>query len=257
MTETMSPALEAANIRKLDAEVKKLEAEAAAAEQERALKAADTRKKLAEAQAEEFRAENSRVNRDMTLRNEAFTMASNHHHHEFHFTYGVNEESVEACVAQMAVWHRQDPECPMTIKIDSPGGSVIDGMHLFDEITAYSKRPWDNRDLPRGTHDTTMIVRGYAASMAGILLQSADKRIVGPEAFLMVHEISSFAGGKVGQIKDEVKFLDKISDRVIDIFVRRSDGKTTAEQFKEEWNRKDWWLTSEEAMTRGFVDTVG
>ena len=257
MTDTMSPELEAANIRKIEAEVKKLEAEAAAADEDRQVKAAEARKKLAEAKAEEFRMENARVNRDITLRQEALNLSAHHYHHEFHFNAGVHEDSVEACTSQMAIWHRQDPNCPMTIVIDSPGGSVIDGMHLFDEIVRYSKRPWDDRDLPKGTHDTTMIVRGYAASMAGILLQSADRRLIGPESYLMIHEISTFARGKIGEIKDEVKFLDKITERVVNLFVTRSGGKISKEQFAQEWDRKDWWLTSEEALKLGFVDDIG
>lgn len=253
----VSPELEAAEILKITAETKKFEAEAAAALQDKELKAADTRKKLAEAKAEEYRSENSRVNMEMTLRQEQFNLAANHYHHEFHFNYGVGEESVEACVAQMAIWHRQDSACPIKIVIDSPGGSVIDGMHLFDEISAYSLRTWDTRDLPKGTHETTMVVRGYAASMAGILLQSADKRIIGPEAFLMIHEISTFARGKIGEIKDEVKFLDKISERVVNLFVTRSGGKISKEDFKKQWDRQDWWLTSEESLQYGFVDQIG
>jgi ATP-dependent protease ClpP protease subunit len=249
--------LDAALVIRAQAETEKFRAEAAAALADGKVKEAEARKKLAEAKAEEYRSENSRVNMEMTLRQEQFNLAANHYHHEFHFNYGVTDESVEACVAQMAVWHRQDTACPIKIVIDSPGGSVIDGMHLFDEISAYSLREWDDRELPKGTHETTMVVRGYAASMAGILLQSADKRIIGPEAFLMIHEISTFARGKIGEIKDEVKFLDKISERVVNLFVTRSGGKISREDFKKQWDRQDWWLTSEESLKFGFVDQIG
>lgn len=252
-----SPTKDAAEAEKFLAEADKFREEAATARSQRAVNDADARRKVAQARAAEYNAENARISTEATQRQEQLAKSAHHLHHEFHFIAGVHEESVEACVSQMAIWHRQDPTCPMTIKIDSPGGSVIDGMHLFDEITAYSLRKWDTRDIPKGTHPTTMIVRGYAASMAGILLQSADTRVVGPEAFLMIHEIATFTRGKIGEIKDEVKFLDKISQRVVDIFVRRAAGKITEEKFKEGWNRQDWWLTSEEALELGFVDKIG
>lgn len=237
----------------IEANVKKALAEAGKFEQE-------ARKAAAEALNAEYSAELNRISRDQAVRQEQIILAANHHHHMYQLGTGIYDEPVDACLAQMSIWHRQDPECPMHIEIDSPGGSVIAGMHLFDQIMTYSKRPWDTKGMvagPKGTHDTTITVRGYAASMAGILLQSADHRVIGPESYLMIHEVSTFARGKIGEIKDEVAFIDKISDRVTDIFVRRSGGKTNKTQFKKLWDRKDAWLTSAEALERGFVDAIG
>lgn len=239
------------------ANAEKLRQEGLAFSAEHKLKGAQAREALAKARQAEFQAENSRINTQANLRQEKIVLAGNHHHYQFEFHASVYDESVEACLGQMAVWHRQDPECPMHIVFNSPGGSVIDGMHLFDQITAYSKRPWDTRDLPKGTHDTKITVRGYAASMAGILLQAADTRVIGPESYLMVHEVSTFASGKIGEIKDEVELLDKMSKRVTEIFVRRSDGNMTPAKFKKLWDRKDAWLTSSEALDLGFVDEIG
>ncbi|WP_205868989.1 ATP-dependent Clp protease proteolytic subunit [Mycobacterium colombiense] len=244
------------------AETAKFEAEAAHLLAQTELRKAETRRKLAEAVAAEYHMETARIARDAAVRQEKIATSANHHHYQFDFLTGVYDEPVTACLAQLAIWHRNEPNCPMTIVMDSPGGSVIDGMHLFDQITAYSTRPWDTSSRPKGTHHTTMIVRGYAASMAGILLQSADHRIVGPESYIMVHEVSSFAQGKIGELKDEIKFLDKMSDRVANIFVTRAQatGRPDAidlDTFKAKWNRQDWWLDSEEAYRLGIVDEIG
>ena len=257
MTDSPDPRLIEAEVFKALAEAEKFKAETAALELDHEIKKAEIKQKSAHARSAEYGAESMRVQTEATLRQERQALAANHYHHEFAFSSSVFDEPVEQCLAQMAVWHRQDPECPMNITINSPGGSVIDGMHLFDQVIAYSKRPWDTSDKPKGSHDTSITVRGYAASMAGILLQSADKRVIGPESYLMIHEVSSFAGGKIGEIKDELKFLDKISERVANIFVSRSNGKITLEEFKKQWNRTDWWLTSEEALEFGFVDEIG
>lgn len=251
------------------AEAKRAEAEAHAAEWDAKLKQAEARQKEAHALSAIHGAESMRVQTEATLRQEKLALASNHYYHEFEFSGSVTEGSVGDCLAQLALWHRLEPGrrdeagvlvepgCDMHIIMDSPGGSVIDGMHLLDQLTAYSLREWDTSDRPKGTHKTTITVRGYAASMAGILLQAADERVIGPESFLMVHQVSSMAAGKIDELKDEIKFLDKISDRVVELFVTRSNGKMTKTKFTTNWKRQDWWLTSSESLANGFVDRIG
>lgn len=251
------------------AEARKFDAEAKVFEFEQQIKEHEARQKHAHAVSAEFGAESMRIQTEATLRQEKLALASNHYYHEYEFSASVYDDAVSNCLTQLSLWHRLEPGqrdaegnlvqqgCDMNIVMDSPGGSMIDGMHLFDQVLTYSLRPWDTSDRPRGTHRSSMTVRGYAASMAAILLQSADERICGPESYLMIHEVASFAAGKIGEIKDEVKFLDKVSSRVANIFVNRSNGGITLEEFEKNWNRQDWWLTSEEALKFGFVDRIG
>jgi ATP-dependent protease ClpP protease subunit len=135
-------------------------------------------------------------------------------------------------------------------------------MHLFDQIVAYSKRPWDTSDKPRGQHPTTMTVRGYAASMGGILLQAADHRIIGPESYLMIHEVATYFRGKVGDMEDEIEFLRMVSDRVAESFLRRAKylkggDAMSKEDFYKLWKKTDKWLSSEQSLDHGFVDEIG
>lgn len=252
---TQTPLDEALTL-KANAEAEKFRQEAHAFESDHALKAAQAREALAKARQAEYQAENSRINTQANLRQERVVLAQNHHHHEFFFNDGVDDVTAAECVGQLAVWHRLDPTCDMIIKIDSPGGAIFDGFHLFDEISAYSLRTWDTRDIPTGSHKTTMIARGMAASMAGILLQAADHRVAGPEAWILIHEIQTYAVGKIGEIKEDVKFYTKVGDRVADIFVRRSGGRITKAAFKRRWDGKEWWLSSEEALALGFIDEI-
>ena len=238
-----SPAREAAEIAKIQAETAEL-----LLQQE--LRQQEVRKARAEAAKEENQAAISAISLKERERVEEFAKIQDHYsfHHMFEGT--VDERTVFPLLNTMSAWDRQYPECPMNITINSPGGSVIDGMHLFDQITAYSVRGG-------GKHFVTMTVRGYAASMAGILLQSADERVIGPESYLMIHEVSTYTGGKIGEIKDEVKFLELVSDRVANIFVERSKGKISKKDFVAGWERKEWWLDSKEALRLGFVDRIG
>lgn len=250
MSEKHTAALDAATIKKLEAEAANLDAEKRLKEADIRLREAEYRQKIAHAWSAELGAESMRVQTDSTLRQERIALAANHHHHEYHFVTDVDWDSVEPCLAQMAVWHRIDPICDFHIVINSPGGSVIDGMHLFDQLTAYSERGG-------GTHHITMTVRGMAASMAGILLQAVDERIIGPESYLMVHQVSGWNQGSLGDLKDRMKWLDMLSERIAAVFVSRSEGKMDAEYFERNWERKDWYLDANESLRLGLVDKIG
>ncbi|HWU22796.1 MAG TPA: ATP-dependent Clp protease proteolytic subunit [Nocardioides sp.] len=168
-------------------------------------------------------------------------------HKVFHFEARV--QSTLAFREELAKEDRIDPDADWTVVINSPGGSVIDGMALFDDLVAYSRRGG-------GRHRLTIKARGYAASMAGILLQAADHRVCGPESYILVHEVASMTAGKIGDIEDEVKLLKMMSDRVVDIFVERSGGKISRRTFISKWRRTDWWLDSKAALRFGLVDAV-
>ena len=174
---------------------------------------------------------------------------SDDHHHVYRFSGEVADGTVRSCISTLNKWHRLDPECDIEIIFNSPGGSMIDGMALFDQLVSFSLRGG-------GTHKVTVGSLGYAASMAGILLQAGDVRWIGKQSFLMIHEISSTTGGKIGEIRDDVKFYDAICARVVDIFVDRSEGKCTKRKFVNGWERTDWWMLSDEALELGFVDEV-
>jgi ATP-dependent protease ClpP protease subunit len=86
-------------------------------------------------------------------------------------------------------------------------------------------------------------------------LQTGDTRWIGAQSYLMIHEISAGTGGKIGDMKDDVDFYDRICDRVVDIFVSRS-GKITKAAFKKKWQRTDWRLLADESLKLGFVDEI-
>lgn len=77
----------------------------------------------------------------------------------------------------------------------------------------------------------------------------------------MIHEVSSFAQGKIGDIEDEVEFLKAISKRVATKFIERSGGKggMTLEKFEsnEGWERREWYLDSAQTLAYGFADRIG
>lgn len=166
------------------------------------------------------------------------------------FNSEVNDYSIERLLSHLSQVHKADSEAPMDIIVNSPGGSVFAGNEAMDTIYNYSLRGG-------GKHKVTMTVRGMAASMGGIMLQIADERVMGAQSFCLIHEVASMAIGKVGDLKDEIELLDKMSSRVVDLFVERSGGKITKKKFLELSKRKDWWLSADECLKFGFVDRIG
>jgi ATP-dependent protease ClpP protease subunit len=93
-----------------------------------------------------------------------------------------------------------------------------------------------------------------AASMAGILLQAGDERVMGKETWVLLHEASFLAAGKIGEVDDTVEWVKKVQKRILAIFAGRSN--LSRSQIERRWKRKDWWLSSTDCLKHGFVDKV-
>jgi ATP-dependent Clp endopeptidase proteolytic subunit ClpP len=220
------------------------EVEATSAEAEASRALADLRR--AEAREAELRVAKLDLELAKARRTETAELAKDDNNHVYRFTGGVSTASVQACVTKLSEWHRTAPGCPITLVISSPGGSVFDGMVLVDFLGT----------LSAAGHHITTVCAGMAASMGGIILQAGDTRVCGPESWVLIHRVSTTAGGSTYQLEDEVELLKRLEERVIRLFVRKSGGKLTAARIKKNWQRKDWWLSSDEALALGVVDEV-
>jgi len=145
---------------------------------------------------------------------------------------------------RLTEWSRLDPKCDIEIIFSSPGGSIIDGFELFDHI----------QHLRNKGHHVTTGTLGMAASMAGILLQAGDTRWVGHQAWIMIHRAAFGAYGKTYEVEDEVEFVKRIEERILDIFTSRT--KLTKQKIKRNWDRKDWWISADEAIELHLVDEI-
>jgi len=171
-------------------------------------------------------------------------LADNVHHRVYLFSGAVAESSVKSCIRQLTEWHRLFPNEPMELVFTSPGGAIIDGLALYDYI----------QSLRRAGHHITTSTLGMAASMAGILLQAGDTRVMSPESWLLIHEAAFGVGGKIGEVEDTVAWVKKIQERILTIFASRSH--MTRSQLKNKWLRKDWWIDSDEALKLGLIDEI-
>ena len=170
--------------------------------------------------------------------------ATDEENHLYRFSGEVGASSVKNCISKLTEWHRLDTTCDMEIIFSSPGGGIIEGFELFDHI----------QHLRSEGHIVTTGTLGYAASMAGILLQAGDTRWIGQQAWMMIHRAAFGAYGKTFEIEDEVKFVKRMEERILDIFTSRSN--LTRNKIKRNWERKDWWISAEEALELKLVDEV-
>jgi ATP-dependent Clp endopeptidase proteolytic subunit ClpP len=170
--------------------------------------------------------------------------AADDENHLYRFGSEVSGGSVGSCIKKLTEWHRLDPKCGIEVIFSSPGGSIIDGFELFDYM----------QYLRNEGHHLTTGTLGMAASMAGILLQAGDTRWIGQQAWMMIHRAAFGAYGKTFEIEDEVKFVKRVEERILDIFTSRSE--LTRNKIKRNWERKDWWISSEEAVDLRLVDEI-
>lgn len=222
------------------------EAEARAKEAE-----ANAARALADAEAATLTAQLVRIDVDREQQKRERELAGDDHHHVFRFSDAVGDGSTRACMAKLSEWSRISPGCDITIVFSSPGGSVIAGLALFDHV----------RLLQTQGHHVTTVSLGYAASMAGILLQVGDERVMSRESWLLIHQGSAGAAGSMGEIEDTVNWYKRIDERILDIFYSRSHEGTperplSRATIKKRYERKDWWLSSDEALRHGFCDRV-
>lgn len=201
---------------------------------------------LVTAQAEYYK-EKTRLTKaeaDAAERNRDEVLASPQYAGIYTFYSAVNGDSVKACMRDLGAWSRREPGRPFRLVFNSPGGSVIDGFALFDYIA----------ELKTLDHAVETVALGYAASMGGILLQAGDKRVIGRNAYMLIHEISSGAFGKFSEMEDELKFVQRLQEKALDILAERSTMNT--KEIKRKWKKTDWWLDADEALALGFVDEI-
>lgn len=163
---------------------------------------------------------------------------------ELNFFYPVVAEATDEYIGYIDHFRRRDPGQPVTLNLNSPGGSVIEGFAFYDALQRLRRT---------GSHLT---IRGTGAvmSMGTILLQAADNRILDRNALVMIHEVSGGAHGKVSEIMDTMVGIKKLQDRGLDILAERST--MSRDEIADKWKKTDWFLTAEEAVELGFADVV-
>ena len=157
----------------------------------------------------------------------------------------VNSATASVVVAQLLYLEGQDPDKDIFLYINSPGGSVSDGMAIYDTMQ-YIKC------------DVSTICMGLAASMGAFLLSSGTKgkRIALPNSEIMNHQPLIAGGGISGQVTDIMirsNYLQRTKDRLNRI-LSENTGKDYDIICKD--TERDNFMTAEEALEYGLIDKV-
>ena len=157
----------------------------------------------------------------------------------------VNSASASLVVAQLLFLESEDPDKEISLYINSPGGSITDGMAIVDTIN-YIKCP------------VSTICVGMAASMGAVLLASGakGKRFATPNAEILIHQPLIAGGGISGQttdIKIHAEQMIKTRERLTKILADRT-GKPIEQVMKD--TERDNYMTAEEALEYGLIDEI-
>ena len=154
----------------------------------------------------------------------------------------VNSTTASLIVAQMLYLEAQDPDKDIQFYINSPGGSVTDGMAIYDTMQ-YIKC------------DVSTICIGMAASMGAFLLSygAKGKRIALPNAEIMIHQPLGGTQGQTTDMQIHVERMLKIKQRLNEILASNT-GKPYETICAD--TERDNFLTAEQAQEYGLIDKV-
>ena len=157
----------------------------------------------------------------------------------------VDATTASLVIAQLLFLESEDPEKEIFLYINSPGGSISDGMGIVDTMN-YIKCP------------VSTICVGMAASMGAVLLASGEKgkRYATPNAEILIHQPLIAGGGLSGQtteIKIHADHMVKTREKLNKLLSDRTGQSLETIQKDTE---RDNYMTAEEALKYGLIDGI-
>ncbi|OQB33052.1 MAG: ATP-dependent Clp protease proteolytic subunit [Candidatus Hydrogenedentes bacterium ADurb.Bin170] len=156
--------------------------------------------------------------------------------------YPIDDAVANYIIAQMLFLEAEDPDKPINIYINSPGGSVTAGLAIYD--TMQYIRP-----------EITTICIGQAASMGAVLMAAGTKgrRFALPYSRFLLHQIMGGVRGQATDIDIQAREIVRISEMTDEILVRHTG--QPLEVIRRDSDR-DFFMGAEEAKEYGLVDEV-
>lgn len=154
----------------------------------------------------------------------------------------INDEVANIIIAQLLFLAKEDPKKGIELYINSPGGSVVSGLAIYD--TMQHIKP-----------DVSTICVGMAASMGAVLLAGGKKgkRFALPNAEILIHQVMGEAGGQATDIEITARQIIKIKDKLNKILASIT-GQSISKIEKD--SDRDFHMTPEEAKKYGLIDEI-
>jgi ATP-dependent Clp protease, protease subunit len=154
----------------------------------------------------------------------------------------VNEQSASVIVAQLLFLEAENPDKGISLYINSPGGSVYDGLAIYD--TMQFIKP-----------EVSTLCTGFAASMGTFLLTAGQrgKRYALPNARIMIHQPSGGSQGTAADVEIQAKEVLYLRQRLNAITAERTG--RSIEQISKDTDR-DNFMSATDAKEYGLIDDV-
>lgn len=150
------------------------------------------------------------------------------------FGEGVNAKKIKAALDEIGAVG------DITVRINSPGGDVFDGLAIYNALRTHT------------AHITTR-VDGLAASVASVIAQAGDTRLIVQSAQMMIHEAWGYAAGPAAELRDFADLLERQTANIAAIYAER--GTDDVDGFLERM-AAETWLSDVEAVELGLADEV-
>ena len=158
----------------------------------------------------------------------------------------VEESIVEKVFIPLRDFENDNSMEPVTLILNSSGGSVSDGFFLAYYISQYSK-------------PLNIIIPGYACSMAAVLLAAGGKnenviRSCFPCSYCLIHDgYVALAASETKTANDIMAFNDSVDKQIRDFFITNTD--ITAEEY-DSHTRHQWFLNADDMVKFNLVDRI-
>lgn len=162
-------------------------------------------------------------------------------HREIILNAEIDREQASSLIYQLLTLAREDPDKPVTMYVNSPGGITSEGMSIYDMMQA----------VPCPIHT---VCTGMAASMAALIFAVGDKRYMLPHSTVMVHEpFAPHAEGNIFDLQNRTDSMKRMRENYCRILSERS-GRPEDEIYAA--LHKETYFTPQEAIDFGLCDEI-
>lgn len=162
------------------------------------------------------------------------------------FNQAVDSNMVEMVYLPLKEFENDDSTKPVTLIVNSVGGSVMDGLALINLIDNYKK-------------PLNIIVYGYACSMAGLILCAGNnnpnvKKYAYPYSIILLHDGYAALEGEAGTVED-IQAFNKRTDNMIKDYVIKNTN-ISEEEYEYNIHRHQYYMFGEDAKEKGLIDEI-
>ena len=154
----------------------------------------------------------------------------------------IHDDVANIVIAQMLFLQSEDPKKDIRLYINSPGGSVTDGMAIVDTMNHIK-------------NDVSTVCVGMAASMGAVILSAGTKgkRYALPNAEVMIHQPHGGSEGQASDIEISAKRIIKMREN-LNKMLAKNTGQPLSKIEKD--GDRDFFMSAEEAKKYGIIDKV-